>query len=295
MQDFFKSSMHGKMHARDLLQLSCLLAIQPPDLSVKSKDDLEAHLALYWSSSRDRLDRWQFYLPHGDQNVPDNRQQPSLDASEARDNTCQSRVVSLIAEMIVSEPLTRVWAAILSCSNQRNPQHDMPPQCVAEHIVSLHSALRQTALSQLDTKLVDSETQQQLHSLAECTLRWTDLLLAHIEQSGPVSRFAPNSERCLDFAEDLRGQLEHHQQTAAALTIKSARKAICDFLPLQAFSGKLNFHIGASVLQSYRAGDLDSWGLADPLCAVRLLSNLSQCEGLIEASLHEFMPMASSG
>ncbi len=291
MHDFFKSSMHGKMHARDLLQISCLLAIQPPNLSAKSKDDLEAHLALYWSSSRDRLDRWQFYLPHGGQNVSDNSQQPSPDVPK----TCQSQVASLIAEMIASEPLTRVWAAILSCSNQPHPQDEIPPQCVAEHIVDLHSTLRQTALSQLDTKLVDSETQQQLSSLAECTMRWTDLLLAHIEQSGPVSHFAPNSKRCLDFAEDLRSQGELHQQTAAALTIKSARKAICDFLPLRAFSGKLNFHIGASVLQSYSVGDLDSWGLADPLCAVRLLSNLSQCEGLIEASLHEFMPVASSG
>ena len=59
----------------------------------------------------------------------------------------------------------------------------------------------------------DVKTYAYLKKLVRCTQRWTDLLLAHIEQSRRVNCFAPNPQRCLEFAEDLRLQLSKEKRS----------------------------------------------------------------------------------
>ena len=291
MRTFFNQLMHAKMHASDLVQLSCLLAIHPPELKSISQESLETHLAIYWSTSRDRIDRWHFYLSDGAKSwerlEKKRRHKTGVASSDSCAAAIQSLVIPLIAEMIASEPLARVWAAILSVSGQFGSHRDNQYGNVAEHIVSIHRTIREETLAKISTIVTDPDEQEHLLHLAHCTLRWTDLLIAHIEQTGPSSRFAPTPQRCLEFAEDLRRQLASHQQTTAALTIASARKALCEKLPRHTFSDQLNFKIGAAVLQIYSSRDLDPLGLLDPLWTIRLLTTLSRCEGLLEESLDD--------
>ena len=281
------------MHAGDLVQLSCLLAIYPPELNQNSNDCLEIHLTEYWAASRDRIDRWQFHLPRSlptDRDLQHSLGEKTISQHPDRKLDAMS-IVPLIVEMIISEPLSRVWAAILAGSEGTNVQRsaiNIADQYgnVANHIFQKHSACRQETMCRLGETVADTQVREYLEKLANRTLRWTDLLIAHIEQSHPASRFAPNPERCLEFAEDLCVQLrkEHGQQTAA-LTIASARRAICEQLTSSTFSTQLNFKIGAAVLQSCTPHDLNPVGLLNPLWTVRLLSTLSHCETLLEESL----------
>jgi hypothetical protein len=293
MENFFNHLMDAEMHAGDLVQLSCLLAIYPPELNQNSNDCLEVHLTEYWAASRDRIDRWQFYLPRSlptDRDFQHSLSEKTISQHSDRKLDAMS-IVPLIVEMIISEPLSRVWAAILAGSvvtDVKRSSINIADQYgnVANHIFQKHSTFRQETMCRLRETVADPNVWEYLEKLASRILRWTDLLLAHIEQSHPASRFAPNPKRCLEFAEDLCVQLskEHGQQTAA-LTIASARRAICEQLTSSTFSAQLNFKIGAAVLQSCTPHDLNPVGLLNPLWTVRLLSTLSHCETLLEESL----------
>jgi len=298
MQEFFNQLLDAKMHARDLAQLSCLLAIYPPDLRESSKDCLEEQAAQYWSASRDRIDRWQFHLHSFVENPNSSPHRKTaanlgLGMRHTDEATLGLSALPLLVEMILSEPLTRVWAAIftgsaqnLSCRQYQNDRGHYGN--VPEHVVRLHHAIRQETMGRLEGIVTDATEREYLEKLARRTLRWTDLLLAHTEQSYAASRFAPDPGRCLDFAEDLRGQLaEQHGQQTAALSIATARRAICDQLPSHTFSAQLNFNIGAAILQSCSCRDLEHVGLLDPLWTMRLLATLSHCEGLLKETLDD--------
>ena len=295
MENFFNHLMDAEMHARDLVQLSCLLAIYPPELNQSSNDFLDLHLTEYWAASRDRIDRWQFHLPRSlstDRDLQYSLSEKIIPRHPDRKPDAMS-IVPLMVEMIISEPLSRVWAAILAGSegtNVQRPAINIADQYgnVANHIFQKHSACRQETMCRLGETVADTQVREYLEELANRTLRWTDLLIAHIEQSHPASRFAPNPERCLEFAEDLCVQLsKQHGQQTAVLTIASARRAICEQLTSSTFSAQLNFKIGAAVLQSCTPHDLNPVGLLNPLWTVRLLSTLSHCETLLEESLDD--------
>ena len=297
MQEFFNQLLDAKMHVGDLAQLSCLLAIYPPDLRQSPKDCLEEQVAQYWSASRDRIDRWQFHLHSFVENPNSSPHQKtaanlSLETRHPDEATLGLSAVPLMVEIILSEPLTRVWAAIFTGSAQnlscRQYQNDRAHYgSVPEHIVRLHHAIRQETMGRLEGIVTDATEREYLENLARRTLRWTDLLLAHTEQSYAASRFAPDPERCLEFAEDLQMQMQSQQQHTAVLTIASARQAICEELPTCAFSEQLNFRIGSAVLQSCGSNDLDILGLLDPLWTTRLFATLAHCEGLLKESLND--------
>ena len=61
------------------------------------------------------------------------------------------------------------------------------------------------------------------------------------------------------------------------------------------FSARLNYRIGASILQSCTPSNLESVGLLNPLWTVRLMGEFSHCEKLLEEILDDYpLPVTSS-
>ncbi|OUT68597.1 MAG: hypothetical protein CBB70_05800 [Planctomycetaceae bacterium TMED10] len=302
MEDFFNNLIDSEMHASDLIQLSCLLAIYPPEVNAMRRDCVDRHLKDYWAASRDRLDRWQFHLPRPIATETRYGFEEKTAVGHFKKTQSKSTLsLALVVEMILSEPLSRIWAAVWTSSEAGNGQQrsrniSPPNRNLANHILQKHSDLLRETMGGLEKIAPDVETRTYLEKLVRCTQRWTDLLLAHIEQSRRVNCFAPNPQRCLEFAEDLRLQLsKENGQHAAALTVASARRAICGQVTSMPFSARLNYRIGASVLQSCTPSDLKPLGLLNPLWKVRLMGTFSHCEKMIEEILEDrSMPVALS-
>ena len=298
MSHFFQDLIDKRMPVEDLIQLACLLAVSPPTINHNSQRGLSSHLHEYWAASCDRLDRWTFHLP----SLLHSASAPSCPA--VRDTKREKKpafgmsvhptsILALITEMILSEPLARIWAAVLSDTqkNLTDTGSAIPtgrfknPAC---DILERHSKLMQRTMEELERCLPEKKSCVLVQNLFRRSRRWTDLLLAHMEQSQPVSRFAPNPQRCLDFAEDLRSQWTSGDgPELAALTIASARKAICESATAGAFSSRLNYRIGASVLQSCDPNDLEFLGLINSHGVVRLWETFARCETMLGAALED--------
>lgn len=299
MEDFFNNLIDSEMHGSDLIQLSCLLAIYPPEVDAMRRDCVDRHLKNYWAAARDRLDRWQFHLPRPMATASRYDFEDKTASGHFKTQSKSTSILALVVEMILSEPLSRIWAAVLTGSKVGNGQQKLnntllPNRNLANHILQKHSALLRETMDGLEKIAPDVKTYAYLEKLMRCTQRWTDLLLAHIEQSRRVNCFAPNPQRCLEFAEDLRLQLsKENGQQAAALTVASVRQAICGQVTSMPFSARLNYQIGASVLQSCTPSDLKPLGLLNPLWKVRLMGTFSHCEKMIEEILEDrSMPVA---
>ncbi len=299
MEDFFNDLIESEMHAIDLIQLSCLLAIYPPEVNAMRRDCVDRHLKDYWAASRDRLDRWQFHLSRPMATA--SRYDFDEKKTPGHFETQSKSTLALVVEMILSEPLSRIWAAVWTNSEVGNAQQNLnntlsPNRNLANHILQKHIDLLRETMDGLENMFPDIETHAYLEKLVRCTQRWTDLLLAHIEQARRANCFAPNPQRCLEFAEDLRLQLsKENGQHAAALTVASARRAICGQVTSMPFSARLNYRIGASILQSCTPSNLESLGLLNPLWKVRLMGTFSHCEKMIEEILEDrSMPVALS-
>lgn len=262
------------MHSCDLLQLAAILALYDPELAVRQPEHLDANLGSYWLASRRRIDSW-------------NRHLKQLSAAAAHAVKIPSPA-NMLEEIIVSEPLTRVWTAIASHQNSQKNK----AQAVVENIMNAHLTTRHRAMNLLVHHSINLEMPPHLVQLESRTARWTDLLIAHLEQNHRVSHLAPNPERCLDFCEDLQNQT--HQpgsHTAAAITLAAMRQAICCRISPKSHHANLNFQIGAAIVDSCNAEVLESAGLFDALWTIRMIHTSMSCQKMLNDSLREMPPL----
>ena len=305
MRYFFNDLIDARMQPEDLIQLACLLAISPPKINRHTQRRQSNYLHEYLTASHDRLDRWNFYLPNFNNRVQGTRRSQKWaeheeNASKASAQAHSTSTLALITEMILSEPLSRVWAAILAKPQKWSTDTDpvdatAPFRDAASDILKKHCKLIKCTMESLERCLPEKNSRDLMQTIYRRTLRWTDLLLAHMEQFQPASCFASNPRRCLDFAEDLRWQWKQNNgPQTAALTITSVRQAICEPTSAVAFSARLNYRIGASVLQSCDSGDLESLGLANPRNVVRRWATFARCESMLGAALEDGSKSESS-
>lgn len=304
MRHFFKDLIDTRMQTEDLIQLACLLAISPPKINRTAHNRLSGHISDYWTASRDRLDRWTFHLPPILHSASASQCTTQSDAKVEKDpdaRTSEHAIpnITLITEMILSEPLSRIWAAIVA--NHQKIHNDTDSVHAAGRfknptgdILDQHSMLIQNTVDNLEHYISDKKSRQLVKIILRRSRRWSDLLLAHMEQSQPASHYASDPTRCLNFAEDLRFQWSReYGARVAAATISSARQVICESTNANSFSPYLNYRIGAAVLQSCASDDLKPSGLFPPHSTVRLWAAFARCETMLSLALEDrSMPIA---
>src|SRR5664279_725179 len=99
------------MHSHELVELAAIISANGPAL-VKGVERLsESGLEQYWTTSKIRLDRWCRSLRNF-----------STQAGDPKWRQCHwPRIQCIMEEIISSEMLTRVWAAVL-CAHDRRHQ-----------------------------------------------------------------------------------------------------------------------------------------------------------------------------
>lgn len=279
------------MHGRELVELAALASAHGRVLIRSEGASLPIEgLGQYWSASKCRLDRWRRALKAASpalQNLPPEispLERLTLGPADADGPSHNGSLISVLEEILLSEVLTRVWAALMSAFDERHGQSENAP--VAESVLTGHAEARHGALTLLvQGPGVASRDALALNQLRRRAERWTDLLVGHICLEHDVSRFAPNLETAREFAADLR----HHQawsadQQAWSIVLASLRAAFRQKISsAPSPNGDLNRQIAAGVLGCLPPELFDATGLVQSLWMTRISRAADDAQGLISA------------
>lgn len=264
------------MHARDLAELAALVAVHAPVLVEGPGRVPPAASEQYWTASKCRIDRWTRLLVQ----LRAAGEEPLRPATLA-----WVRIRPALEEMLVSELLTRLWAATTVAYDVVHGEDDLGP--VAQNIFSGHLDVRRRLLELLaDGRVIELPEAVALNHLRRRVERWTDMLLAHLSRLTDISLFAFDVARAGDFADDLdhdAAQAEH--RFTCQLMLASLRASFAEGLTERSPNNDLNRRIGAALLGAFREEVTDSAGLVKSLWLERISRTASDTEGMIEELL----------
>ena len=265
------------MHARELLELSALVAEHGPALIRGWGPIPEGSVAAYWSASRCRLDRWHRELKRF--------ASPATASSSDMPGREDASLVGAMEEVLTGEVLTRVWTAV-TCAYDRHRGTDLVAP-VTRSVLAAHTEARHRVLTVLvGGSGMAAEEAMRLDRLRRSSERWTDVLLGQLAAAGNVREFAFDPERAEDFAADFAQQGRRQgDRLVWPLMMSSMRAAFRRGLAAVSPNADLNAKIAASIVSSFPPEWFDAVGVPESLWLLRITQTTSDAEGLIEELL----------
>ncbi len=264
------------MHARDLAELAALLALHSPSV-VRGAGRIPHDInEPYWSASKCRLDRWGRLL----RQLTQASGQPQLPATLS-----WPRVQPVLEEILVSELLTRLWAAIATAHDQLHGADDLEP--IARNVFTSHLDSRRRLLTLLaEGKTIAPPEATKLNHLRRRVERWTDMLLAHLAGLTNISEFAFDTGRARDFADDLDAESAHADNGFTGnLMLLSLRASFASDLADRTPNTDLNRRIASALLGAFRDPTDDPTGIVKSLWLERLNRTAMETEDMVEELL----------
>ena len=213
----------------------------------------------YWQRSRERLHRWMKCL----------NERLNVDGEGIASEPGRSwhQIEAVIEEVLVSEILTRVWAAVLTAADRRRGTCHGEP--VARSSLIGHIEARHLALNVIVKESHASFSElARLDRLRRSSERWTDLLLGHLVKQHGVGEFAFDERRAVDFANDqMGGGSAGTPSPVWRFVLASLRIAFPETLCQRPPNGDLTHEIVRSVIASLPADAFQPHG---PLKSVLL-------------------------
>jgi hypothetical protein len=191
------------MHAHELADLAATMAVHGEQLIDADASLVDRSLAAYWKASRCRLDRWCRSLAAATRN------------GDGNDWTHDD--IATVEEILVSEILSRVVAAIAVAHDQRHATSESAP--VARNIFHTHLDVKRRAIALFVAPPRDQTQADDFLALRRQCDRWTDLLLAYLAPLTSVEEFAASAARVGDFAFDTREHLRSGASSDMAVTM----------------------------------------------------------------------------
>jgi hypothetical protein len=267
------------MHAAELVELAALLAANSASFLSADVRISPHSLDEYWTISKCRLDRWYRTLHDFRAQMEETRQRPT--AAQWK------RLRTVAEEILGGEVLARVWCAIMAAAD-RIAGVDVG-ESISRSVLIGHMEARNRALALvLSGRGVEPSQALMLNRLRRRTERWTDLLVGYVAQHHPVSGFAPDPERALDFAEDLRRHRDcEGGRHAWPLTLAALRAAIGKGFAAISPNADLNTRIAGSILAALPAGAFDGVGVMRSLWMVRMSTAVADTEGMVADLLRD--------
>jgi hypothetical protein len=260
------------MHARDLVEVAGLVALNGPLLVCGRRSPNATHLEEYWATSRTRFENWSRVLKaYSALNLQDSRQ--DLDR--------WIEVRAALDEIFTSEILTRVLSAVfVACDRSAGASLAEP---IARSILTSHLEARHRAMGMLvHGRGVSTPQAVALNRLRRRAERWSDVLVGGLLHLSDVREFAVEPERAEDFAADLADRRSHPGGLHAwRLTLVSLHNAFRTGLSPLAANPDANARITSAILGCFPADLFDSTGLFQSLWMFRLAANTSNVQGMI--------------
>ena len=177
------------MHARELAVLASWLVFNSGRLVDSPESRSAAAAQRYWTSFNCRMQRWMDDLSAFEEDLG------HLEA----ERTSWTTVVVVLEEILISETLTRIWAALTSCRRQYHAAQEM--EAVARSVYANQIEARNCALRLIVSMQDDSELLVIINHLRVQLERWNDVLLSRLPNVSMAVQFAYDVRRMIDFSE----------------------------------------------------------------------------------------------
>lgn len=264
------------MHSIQLVDLAAVLALHGPSLLYQQNLISEEVMQKYWIVSRARFDQWHRRLGQHREFELDNNQRALVDWW--RENP------GLSDEILLSEPLTRVFAAIGMALDLSTEIEEISP--ITQSVYVSHLEARKRVLQ----IIVDDHTMPmgeavRLNRLRSTTERWTDTLLGYLTvQAGDCTMpLGFDHSRIRAFADEARQlPLGAARETTCWLLSAAMRDAVIRLSCEQVAFAKENKDVADSVLMSLRPDLFDSVGVLKSLWLHRLERGAEQTDRVLK-------------
>lgn len=259
------------IHARDLVELSVLVAQHGPLLIYGPPRVPETAIDAYWVASKCRLDRWVRAL----------KQPPTV-------------LAGWVEEILASEMLTRVWTAAMCAYDRFHHTDRMEPVARSVWLAQIEARHRLLRLLVQTPDLPPPE----IHRFNTLRLRvegWSDVLVGRLAGLVDVAEFAVDPRRARDFARDLAAKRQNKKgRLVWPLCLASLRSAFRHAFTRPSPNADLNARIASSILAFFQPEVFDGRGLFTPLWMWRLVQTATDAQAWIEDLLAPHCPTPSS-
>ncbi|NQV27720.1 MAG: hypothetical protein HQ518_25510 [Rhodopirellula sp.] len=222
----------------------------------------EQQLHDYWKCCRGRTIDWL-------RNLDGVISEASVTPPEDHDRLWQM-ASPLIAEVFVTEILTRVWAAILTAADlHRNDAVGGP---IARHTLKGHTEARNRCLTLMaNTLQIPIVKMSQVDRLRRKSERWSDLLIGHLVLNYQLDEFAFESNRSIEFGQSqMREIISATDEPVWDFVLAGVRLAFSSVDSVVASSDVWNRGVVRSVLGSFPADSFDGTGTFKSIRRVRI-------------------------
>ena len=240
------------MHARELAVLASWLAFNSDSLmhSLESKSSIAAQQ--YWTSFKCRMQRWMNDLRHFEMDArnlePEHNPWPA------------AKVV--VEEILLSEILTRIWAAMMSSREKYHGAEEM--EAVARNVHASQVEARNRALRlMVAPHQCELESPMEINGLRVHLERWTDLLLAQLPNSEMAVRFAFDVRRMTDFTEEQSSLTKEEIRQNARGYSRIFSDDLLNWTSRFAANPSLNREIAVGIIACLEADRFEFLGLPD--------------------------------
>lgn len=263
------------MHSLELVDLAAVVAVHGPALLYQREMLPEEAVQAYWLASRARFDRWH-------RSLADCRH--LIDSQAFEDiRTWWKTNGGLLEEILLSEPLTRVYATLAAVLDENRDHEEVAP--IAHSVYVTHLEARSRALRMLlDCQVVSLDSAVMVNKLRRTVERWCDALLGHLVADSPQTgeRYSFEHSRFRALAHDV-AQLPHGASRDAAgwLMAAALAQSLRTSVRPEAMYPEQNRAIADSVIMCLRPDLFDSVGIYKSLWLHRLQRGAEQADRVL--------------
>ena len=264
------------MHAVQLVDLAAVISLHGPALLYQPALISPEAAQTYWITNRGRFDAWhrQLGMHHQSQFSGDQKQLVQW----WKDNQ------GLLDEILLSEPLVRVYAALAASLDRSFRTDEIAP--TTHSVYDSHLEVRRRVLQIIANDCSGAiEEAVRLNRLRVSIERWSDTLLGYlmIEVGDAVIPYAFEAGRVIAFADDARQMPQGvARETAGWLTSAAMRDALVRQTSGEIVSEQANRKVADAVLMCLRPDLFDSIGQLKSLWLHRLQKGAEQTDRVLD-------------
>lgn len=230
------------MHASRLAELGSWVALHASSLIQGPHDQPMLIATSYWVAARKRIQQWVTALRMFEKDFQN--RQPGHQPWFALE--------IVIAEVLLSEMLTRIWSATVLIHDQTRGTDELFGLAHSVHLSHLEVRNRAQRIM-LHGRAEDEDAFDRLNSLRRKLERWTDVFLAQLPNAPLAAQFGFDAKRVLDFAEENRESDPQATQTRQRILMASLQEDLERLPQLHTANPDLNRELAAGVLACFPA------------------------------------------
>ncbi len=275
---------HEYRHAMALVELAALTAYHAEAFVRSAKCMSQSGVESYWTKSRSRLEAWSWALKQLESAADGHRKH--VGSRGAPD--LWSHLLPLAEEILTSELLTRVWAAIgcqLDFATQASATTPFVRSILVSHLETRHRLLRLV----FHTLKLPIDQQRRIDQIRRRCERWNDVLLGYLVHTAEVAEFAFDADRVQDFSTSLCSQAATAEATKSLLMI-SLRTTFGSGFADNCPNPELNQQVCEAVLSCYGSDVFDAVGKFQSVWQIRLTQATNDTQSMIACLASEDPP-----